>query len=92
MGQGAVELAREEAESAAPALREAWSIFNELGLPYEAARTRVLLAKAYLQTGSLEDASLQFEAAAKTFGELGAQPDLVAVTEMIAASGQELEP
>jgi tetratricopeptide (TPR) repeat protein len=92
MGQGAVQLAREEAESAASALREAWSIFNELGLPYEAARTRVLLAKAYLQTGSLEDASLQFEAAAKTLGELGARPDLEAVTEMIAASGQELAP
>jgi len=86
MAQGAVQLGREDAESAAPTLREAWSILSELGLPYEAARVRVLMAKAYLQTGSLEDASLQFEAAARTFGELGARPDLEAVTKMIDAA------
>ncbi len=92
MVRGAVRLAREDPAVAVPDLREAWSNFNGLGIPYEAARTRVLMAKAYLQTGSLEDASLQFEAAAKAFGELGARPDLEAVTEMIHASGQELEP
>jgi len=73
---GAVDLKRGTARDATAPLREAWSIFNELGLPYDAARTRVLLGTAYHQTGNEEDAKLQLEAAQKTFTDLGARPDL----------------
>ena len=86
MGRGAVQLEGSDARAATSPLREAWSIFNEMGLPYDAARARVLLAKAYRQAGNKEDARLQLEAAAKTFNELAAKPDLEAVSALIASS------
>ena len=44
--------------------------------PYDAARARTLLARAYLKTANKEDARLELHAAQKTFGELGAKKDL----------------
>jgi hypothetical protein len=41
------------------------------------------MAEAYLRAGNKEDAKLQLEAACKTFGELGAKPDLEAASELI---------
>jgi tetratricopeptide (TPR) repeat protein len=83
MGQGAIELERGNADKASPSLRKAWSIFKEAGFPYDAARARTLMAEAYLRAGNKEDAKLQLEAACKTFGELGAKPDLEAASELI---------
>ncbi len=45
--QGAVSLARGEGVTALASLRAACSAWNEFDAPYEAARTRVLLADAY---------------------------------------------
>jgi serine/threonine protein kinase len=83
MGRGAMEFERGNNKTATPALREAWSIFNEMGFPYDAARARTLMARAYMTTGNKEDARLQLEAACKTFRELGAKPDLEAASKLI---------
>ncbi|MFC1573232.1 protein kinase [Candidatus Eisenbacteria bacterium] len=82
MGRGALELERGNETAATPTLRKAWSMFNEMGLPYDAARARFLMATAYLNTGNTEDARLQLDAACKTFTELGAKLDLETASEL----------
>ena len=41
--RGAVELAEDDAEVALPWLRRAWQLWEEIGAPYQSARTRVLV-------------------------------------------------
>jgi class 3 adenylate cyclase len=63
---------------AAVALRrtgEAFRLWQDLGAPYEAARSRLLLAEAHYALGNEEDAALELEAAATAFERLGAGPD-----------------
>jgi tetratricopeptide (TPR) repeat protein len=86
MGRGALELKRGNYDVATPVLREAWSIFNEMSFPYDAARARTIMAEAYLKAGNKEDAMMQLEAACKTFQELGAIPDLEAASQSIKKS------
>lgn len=86
-GRGAVALARGDISDAATLLRESWSLFRESGFPYEAAQARMLLGEAYLKHGNNDDARMQFDAARKTFGELGAMPDLDAVQLRLQALG-----
>jgi tetratricopeptide (TPR) repeat protein len=83
LARGALALARGEAAAATGTLREAWSTFHEAGLVYDAARARVVLARAYLATGDEEDARLQLDAARRTFADLGAQPDRREVDALI---------
>jgi tetratricopeptide (TPR) repeat protein len=86
MGRGAVALGRDNLDTATPALREAWSIFKRVNFPYDAARAQTLMAQAYLKSGNNDDAKLHLEAARKTFWNLGAKPDLEAVTGFIENS------
>ena len=44
--RGAVELAEGDARAALVTLRRAWQTWQELGAPYESARTRVLVGQA----------------------------------------------
>jgi len=84
LGHGTVELEKGDIDAATSDLHRAWSIFHEVGFTYEAARARILLATAYLQTENQEDARLQLEAAVRTFSELGAMPDLAAAERLLA--------
>ena len=86
MGKGGVKIEQGAYDSANQTLREAWSIFNDLGFLYDAARARTLLAMAYLREGNNEDATLQLGAACKTFSELGAKPDLAAASALTKKS------
>ena len=45
-------------------------------MPYEAARTRIVIARACLALGDLGAARLELDAARTTFERLGARPDL----------------
>jgi DNA-binding NarL/FixJ family response regulator len=74
--QGAVALARGESVTALAALRSACSIWQELDVPYEAARTRVLLAAAYEGLGDSDAANRERAAARSAFEKLGASGDL----------------
>jgi tetratricopeptide (TPR) repeat protein len=80
---GLVELDHGDLQAATQAFRTAWSTFNELGFPYDAARARTLLGKAYLKADNHEDARLQLAAAGKTFQELGAKPDQELTSELM---------
>ena len=73
---GALELAEDDVRCGLVSLRRAWRIWQDLDAPYEAARTRELVAEACRRLGDDEAAKLELEAARETFRELGAMPDL----------------
>jgi DNA-binding NarL/FixJ family response regulator len=75
----AVRLEEGDARGALTALRTAWAIWQELDAPYEAARCRVLAARAWRALGDAAAASMDLEAARAVFSELGAAPDLLRI-------------
>jgi DNA-binding NarL/FixJ family response regulator len=74
--RGAVLLLEGDAAGALAALRRAWTAWQELSVPYEAARVRVLIGLACRQLGDEEAAEMELDAAQSAFGGLGAGPDL----------------
>jgi DNA-binding NarL/FixJ family response regulator len=64
-------------------LRQAWREWQALDAPYEAARTRVPLARACRALGDDENADLEIDAARAAFERLGAQPDLARLDALI---------
>jgi DNA-binding CsgD family transcriptional regulator len=74
--EGAVDLAQGDTRAALLALRHAWQMWQELEVPYEAARVRVLLGLACWTLGDDDTAALELEAARDVFARLGAAPDL----------------
>ena len=77
--RGAVALAEGDAGRAIAPLREAWTTWQELEAPYEAARARVLIGLAYSALGDDDAAAMELEAARDAFGSLGAVQDVVKV-------------
>ena len=71
---GAVRLAAGDPAGASQALRQAWNLWLELGVPYEAARCRVLIGRACRALGDEPSALMDFEAAHAELLELGAGP------------------
>jgi DNA-binding CsgD family transcriptional regulator len=71
---GAVLLEEGEPGAASQSLRQAWHLWLELGVPYEAARCRVLIGRACRDLGDETSARMEFEAAHAEFLELGAAP------------------
>jgi DNA-binding CsgD family transcriptional regulator len=74
--RGAVELAAGEARSALVSLRRAGETWQELDVPYDAARAKVLVAEACRALGDDDAAGLELEGARDAFAALGAAPDL----------------
>jgi len=89
--RGALELAEEKPDVALGALRRAFEAWRRLGVPYEAARVRVLLAKACRLLEDEEAAALELDAARRGFSALRAVPDLASVDALAprTASGAE---
>ena len=85
--RGALEAAQGQLEAGAQHLREGIGLWSELPAPYEAARTRVVLAKAYLADGSRDQAALELRTARDAFEELGAALDLRRAEEALAELG-----
>jgi DNA-binding CsgD family transcriptional regulator len=77
--QGAVDLAVGDAREALVALRRAGQAWRELEAPYEAARARVLVARACAALADEDTASQELEAAREVFAGLGAVPDLARI-------------
>jgi DNA-binding CsgD family transcriptional regulator len=73
---GAVALARDQAEQALRLLRSALARWHALGAPYEAARTRMLIAQGCRLLDDNESADLERAAARDSFVRLGAAADL----------------
>ena len=64
-----------DAAAALPMLRVACGLWSELAAPYDVARTRLLLARAYRGLGDDDAAALELDAAEETFVRLGAALD-----------------
>jgi class 3 adenylate cyclase len=79
-----VRLAEGEAESSVTAWREAIRGWTEIDAPYEVARARLGLGRAYLALQDVDRAVLEIEAARAVFDRLGAAPDLDAVDRVLA--------
>jgi ATP/maltotriose-dependent transcriptional regulator MalT len=54
--------------------RESCHLWSEIGAPYEAARARVLIARALRQLGDEDSAASELGIAGRAFAELGAAP------------------
>ncbi|GAA1631738.1 LuxR family transcriptional regulator [Georgenia ruanii] len=76
---GTVLLAEGRPDAALAELRRAWGLWQDLGVPYEAARTRAAMGKAYRATGDEDAAQLELDAARWAFAQLGAPQDLTRV-------------
>jgi len=74
--RGAVLLQDGDAQTALGALRSAWTAWQELEVPYEGARARVLIGLACRALGDEESAEMELDAAHWIFGRLGAVPDV----------------
>ncbi|HET6642917.1 MAG TPA: adenylate/guanylate cyclase domain-containing protein [Gaiellaceae bacterium] len=90
---GAVALAEEDADAALGHLRRAVRLYQEVEIPYEGARARLLAAEAYRLDGDADAADLELRAAAATFDRLGAVRDVRRTAEALgrlaAAAGGE---
>ena len=84
--QGAVALARGEGVTALASLRAACIAWNELDAPFEAARTRVLLANAYALLDDDDAAERERAAARGCFERLGAADALRALDDAAQAT------
>ena len=82
--RGAVELAEGDAQAAIPTLKRAFGLWQDVGAPYEAARTRLDLGLAYEKLGNKEAAKLELEAARTAFERLGATLDAERATERVS--------
>ncbi|MGH2585713.1 MAG: response regulator transcription factor, partial [Dehalococcoidia bacterium] len=74
---GAVLLGEGDARAAFAVLRRAWMAWQELEVPYEAARARALIGLACRQLRDEDTAQMELDAACWVFRQLGATPDLV---------------
>jgi DNA-binding CsgD family transcriptional regulator len=77
--EGAVLLGAGQAGAALAALRQAWTLWQELEALYEAARVRVLIGRACRELGDEDTAEMELDAARWVFRQLGAMPDLARV-------------
>jgi DNA-binding CsgD family transcriptional regulator len=80
---GCVLLGAGDAAAALQALRHAWTAWQELEVPYEAARVRVLIGLACRRLGDQDSAEMELDAARWVFRQLDAAPDLAAVEALI---------
>jgi DNA-binding NarL/FixJ family response regulator len=76
---GAVLLAEGDPRAALATLRRAWTAWQEIQAPYEAARARVLMGLACRALGDTDTAELELDAACRVFQQLGAAPEIARV-------------
>lgn len=82
---GAVAFAAADLDAAQELLRRALALWLVLDVPYEAAQVRMTLAAADRAAGDEEGARLELRAAHRTFGELGAVPDVRRAAALLTA-------
>jgi tetratricopeptide (TPR) repeat protein len=71
LARGTAELARGGAEDALAHLRRARRIWTEIDLPFELARTRLLLSRAYSALGDGDEAAMEERAALAIMSRIG---------------------
>jgi DNA-binding CsgD family transcriptional regulator len=90
--RGATELADGNHQAALGPLRRAVEAWQELGAPYEAARSRVLVGLGCQALGDGDAADMELDAARTVFAKLGAEPDLERVSRPDTAGRAGLTP
>jgi DNA-binding CsgD family transcriptional regulator len=85
--QGAVLLAEGDPQAALAVLRGAWRAWQELEVPYEAGRVRVLIGLACRELGDQDGAEMELDAARWVFRQLAAAPDLALVEALSGKTG-----
>lgn len=86
--RGRIELAAGATAAGVSHLRRAAKMFVELSLPYEAARARTDLARAYLNDGTTRPfAEMELRAALTAFKRLGSESDVAVVGELLGSHG-----
>jgi DNA-binding CsgD family transcriptional regulator len=81
--RGAVDLATGDARAALVGLRRAAQVWQQLDAPYEAARSRTLVALACRALADDDAAAFELEAARGVFAGLRAAPDLARVEALL---------
>jgi DNA-binding CsgD family transcriptional regulator len=81
---GAVRLAESDVRAALGSLRRACTTWQELRLPYETAKARVLCGLALRAAGDQEDGELELYSALAAFERLGAGPEVAATAALLA--------
>jgi tetratricopeptide (TPR) repeat protein len=71
LARGTVELARGGAEDALAHFRRARRIWTEIDMPYELARTRLLMSRAYSALGDRDEAAMEERAALAIMSRIG---------------------
>jgi DNA-binding NarL/FixJ family response regulator len=77
--QGAVLLAEGDPRAALAGLRAAALAWQDLEVPYEVGRVRVLIGLACRELGDHDGAEMELDAARQSFSQLAATPDLARV-------------
>jgi DNA-binding NarL/FixJ family response regulator len=83
--RGALALSEGDPQRALVALREAWQAWQELEVPYEAGRVRVLVGLGCRAAGDEDTAAWELEAARSVFDRLGAASDVARVDSLTAS-------
>jgi class 3 adenylate cyclase len=83
-GRGEVALAEQRPGDAVVELRRAWQAWQDVDAPYEGARTRVLLSRAYRAEGDEAAAVVELESAQAAFAGIGATRDADRISAMLA--------
>lgn len=86
---GAVLLAEGEPGDALAAARRAWTIWQRLDVPFEAARSRILVGLASRELGDHDTAEVELRSARITLEELEAVTELRALHERTLPPGRE---
>ena len=84
--RGALELADGDPRRALLDLRQAWKLWQELEVPYEGARARVLIARACRALGDDETAALELRRGARRVRAAGRSAGSRAVDSLTGAS------
>ena len=84
---GSVRHAEGDPAAALVELRRAATLWQDLGMPYEAARAGVEIARACTSLADAEAAGLELDAAMATFERLGARRDLARAGRLAGGGG-----
>lgn len=86
--EGSVLIARGDPRAALVPLRRSWATWKQLDAPYEAARVRALIGRAYREMGDAELAAMEIDAARWVFERLGAVHDLAGLGDDTSSPSQ----
>jgi DNA-binding CsgD family transcriptional regulator len=80
--RGSILVSEGDYTSACTTMRAAWLAWQEVDAPYEGARLRILMARAFHALGDHDTAEMELDAGAQVFEKLGAAPDLMEIAEV----------